>query len=156
MSVFGWLSFRRPELLSVLARTRDLNIAAQQVTHVFVLVLIFAEAGPGTAEPSMISLQAAAGPSLSALSAGPADSGNLVAAASSAPLGGSAVTLATFKQLLDRLLQQKADMVDLLQSSSIDIVRLNVGGLKQGLLPWPVRRLAELHQALPVLAAGGV
>jgi hypothetical protein len=65
------------------------------------------------------------------------------------------VTLATFKQLLDRLLKQKADIDDLLPSSCIDIMRLNVSGLKQALLPWPLKRLAELHEALPVLAAGG-
>lgn len=65
------------------------------------------------------------------------------------------MTLATFKQLLDRLLEQKADIEGLLPASSIDIITLNVAGLKQALLPWPLKRLAELHQALPVLAAGG-
>ena len=64
------------------------------------------------------------------------------------------VTLATFKGLLDNLQQQKADIEDLLPASSIDIVRLNVTALKQALLPWPLKRLAELHQALPNLAAG--
>lgn len=64
------------------------------------------------------------------------------------------VTLATFKQLLDSLLQQKADIEDLLPASSIDIMRLNAAGLKQALLPWPLRRLQELNDALPVLAAG--
>ncbi len=100
-----------------------------------------AEGAPGTAEPSLVSLSAAAGP---ALLPGPDGS-----------FAGTHITLATFKQLLDRLLQQKADIEDLLPASSIDIVRLNVAGLKQALLPWPLQRLAELHQMLPVLAAGG-
>lgn len=66
------------------------------------------------------------------------------------------MTLATYKQLLDHLLQQKQEIEDLLRASAIDIMRLNVAGLKQALLPWPLKRLAELHQSLPVLAAGGL
>lgn len=96
---------------------------------------------PGTAEPSLVSLT----------TAGP----TLLPGPDSSPAEGP-VTLATYKQLLDRLLQQKADIEDLLPASSIDIVRLNVAGLKQALLPWPLKRLAELHQTLPVLAAGAI
>lgn len=64
------------------------------------------------------------------------------------------MTLATFKQLLDRLQQQKAAIEDLLPASSIDIMLLDVAALRQALIPWPVRRLSELHEVLPVLAAG--
>lgn len=103
-----------------------------------------AEAAPGAAaEGSTISL--AAGFS----------SSTLPAAGGDRSWTDGYVTLATFKQLLDRLLQQKADIEDLLPASSIDIMKLNVAGLNQSLLPWPQKRLAELHQVLPVLAAGG-
>lgn len=65
-----------------------------------------------------------------------------------------AVSLATFKQLLDRLLGHKADISALLPHSDVDRMRLSGAALKQALLPWPESRLAELHRLLPVLAAG--
>lgn len=102
------------------------------------VVVVAAEAAPATAKPSLVSLNA--GFSAAVLPAAEAE---------------GQVTVATFKQLLDRLLRQKAGIEDLLPSSSIDIMRLNVSGLKQALLPWPLKHLAELHEALPMLAAGG-
>lgn len=64
------------------------------------------------------------------------------------------VTLSTFKELLDRLRSQHANTEDLLPCSDLDVVRLNAAGLKQSLLPWPTRRLSDLHSILPTLAAG--
>lgn len=115
-----------------------------QPDHNICMLRCAAEAAPGAAaEASTVSL--AAGFS----------SSTLPPAAGERSWADGYVTLATFKQLLDRLLQQKAGIEDLLPASSIDIMKLNVAGLKQSLLPWPQKRLAELHQALPVLAAGG-
>lgn len=67
---------------------------------------------------------------------------------------GSAVTLSTFKSLLDTLLQQKADVDGLLAAVDVDIIRINAAALKQSLIHWPADKLTELHRALPVLAAG--
>jgi hypothetical protein len=69
-------------------------------------------------------------------------------------MGEGSVTLATFKQLLDTLAQQQAGIEELLLSSDVDIIRVNVTGLKQALLPWPKSRLQELQQLLPQLASG--
>jgi hypothetical protein len=108
-------------------------------------LLCVAEGGATAAEPSLASIPA--GPSAAVLPPGDASG-------TGGAFAEGQVTIATFRQLLDRLLQQKADMEGLLPASAIDIIRLNVAGLKQALLPWPLKRLAELQQALPVLAAG--
>lgn len=107
------------------------------------LACCVAEGAPTTAEPSLAGLPA--GPSTAVL---PGDGGT------GGTFAEGQVTITTFRQLLDRLLQQKADMEGLLPASAINIIRLNAAGLKQALLPWPLKRLAELQQALPVLAAG--
>ena len=73
--------------------------------------------------------------------------------ASSIAADGS-VTLATFRQLLDTLAQQQAGIEELLPSADVGIIRVNVTGLKQALLPWPKSRLQELQQLLPQLASG--
>lgn len=83
--------------------------------------------------------------------------GLLLPGGSTAGGGGGApqaVTVDTFRQLLDELTRQRADVDSLLPSCDADLVRLNAAGLKRSLLPWPAQRLAELHQLLPSLAAG--
>jgi hypothetical protein len=110
---------------------------------------VIAEFAPATAEhslvglgqqPSSIALLSPATPSAAAAAAGDGE--------------GSLVGLQTFRALLDKLMQQKSDIEGLLPAADVDIVRINAAALKQVLIPWPVNRLAELHKALPVLAAG--
>jgi len=67
---------------------------------------------------------------------------------------GSVVNLSTFKDLLDRLMQQRTEIRGLLPAADVDIVRVKAVGLQQSLLPWPENRLGELTQLLPMLAAG--
>lgn len=104
--------------------------------HDFFLLLAGA---PAAAEASLACL----GPSTSVAALQDADNAE----------GGTA-TLKTFKFLLDKLLQQKADVEGLLAAADVDIMRINAVALKQSLVPWPANKLAELHKALPVLAAG--
>jgi hypothetical protein len=102
-----------------------------------------AEFVPATAEPSLVGL----GQQPSSLALSPATP-------STATAGDGTVSLQTFRSLLDKLMQQKSDIENLLPAADVDIVRINAAALKQALIPWPVNRLAELHKALPVLAAG--
>jgi hypothetical protein len=103
-----------------------------------------AEFVPATAEPSLVGL----GQQPSSLALSPATPSAAAAA------GDDTVSLQTFRSLLDKLMQQKSDIESLLPAADVDIVRINAAALKQALIPWPVNRLAELHKALPVLAAG--
>jgi hypothetical protein len=113
------------------------------------LLCIIADFAPATAEQSVVGLGQQ--PSSIALSSpatpSPAAAGNNE---------GSAVSLQTFRALLDKLMQQKSDIEGLLPAADVDIVRIDAAALKQALIPWPVNRLAELHKALPVLAAGAL
>jgi hypothetical protein len=68
----------------------------------------------------------------------------------------SEVTLGTFRQLLQLLAQQVEDMEALLPAVDVDTVRINVQQLRTDIVPWPKRRLQELHSMLPALSSGGV
>jgi hypothetical protein len=114
------------------------------------LFLSVAEFAPATAEHSLVGLGQQ--PSSIALLSTATPSAAAAAAAGDGEI--SSVSLQTFRALLDKLMQQKSDIEGLLPAADVDIVRINAAALKQALIPWPVNRLAELHKALPVLAAG--
>ncbi|GFR44385.1 hypothetical protein Agub_g5605 [Astrephomene gubernaculifera] len=63
------------------------------------------------------------------------------------------VTLATFRQLMDLLAEQKAQMEALLPYRDVSIVRVAVGHFKGAVIPSPTRCLQEMHAMLPALAA---
>ncbi|EFJ52606.1 dynein heavy chain 7 [Volvox carteri f. nagariensis] len=63
------------------------------------------------------------------------------------------VTLATFRQLMDLLAEQKAQMEALLPHRDVSIVRIAVGHFKDAVIPSPTRCLEEMHAMLPALAA---
>ncbi|WIA13579.1 hypothetical protein OEZ85_007146 [Tetradesmus obliquus] len=112
------------------------------------------EFAPATAEASLVGLGQQPSSILSPMTPSPASAA--VAAAAAAVSDGpehAPVSLHTFRSLLDKLMQQKCDIEGLLPAADVDIVRINAAALKQALIPWPVNRLAELHKALPVLAA---
>jgi hypothetical protein len=110
-----------------------------------------AEFAPVTAEPSLVGLgQQPSSVALSPATPSPA----AAAAAGSGGAESAPISLQTFRSLLDKLMQQKCEIEGLLPAADVDIVRINAAALKQALIPWPVNRLAELHKALPALAAG--
>jgi hypothetical protein len=115
------------------------------------LFLSVAEFAPATAEHSLVGLGQQPSIVLS-----PTTPSAAAAAAAAGDGEGSSVSLQTFRTLLEKLMQQKSDIEGLLPAADVDIVRINAAALKQALIPWPVNRLAELHKALPVLAAGVV
>lgn len=109
------------------------------------LAIHHAELSPATAEPSLVAIGQQASYVASPSAAGAEGSG---------PAEGGAISLKTFRSLLDKLMQQKADIESLLPAADVDIVRINAAALKRALIPWPVNRLSQLHKAMPVLAAG--
>jgi hypothetical protein len=86
----------------------------------------------------------------------PAPQDSQAAGANGSSGSSSEVTLGTFRQLLQLLAQQVEDMEALLPAVDVDTVRINVQQLRTDILPWPKRRLQELHSMLPALASGGV
>lgn len=63
------------------------------------------------------------------------------------------VTLTTFRQLMDLLAEQKAQMEALLAHRDVSIVQVAVGHFKDAVIPSPTRCLEEMHAMLPALAA---
>lgn len=63
------------------------------------------------------------------------------------------VTLSTFRELMDELAEQKAQMEAIATYSDVSIVRVACEHLKLSLLPSPTACLEALHELLPSLAA---
>ncbi len=63
------------------------------------------------------------------------------------------VTLATFRQLLDMLAAQKAEMEALAAHRDVSIVRVVAGPFKGAIIPSPTACLEQMHEMLPALAA---
>jgi hypothetical protein len=63
------------------------------------------------------------------------------------------VTLVTFRRVLDRLQEQRAEMEALPSFTDTHVIRVDLTDLKEALLPAPSECLAAMHEELPRLAA---
>eukprot|EP00873_Tetraselmis_striata_P045243 jgi/Tetstr1/465507/TSEL_010176.t1 len=63
------------------------------------------------------------------------------------------VTLATFRQTLDKMMEQQHAIHALADTVTVGIVQIDCRKLKEALLPSPTTCLAQLHELLPRMAA---
>lgn len=84
---------------------------------------------------------------------GQAEGGEDAEAAEDQPPKQQRITLGTFREVLNRLADQKTKMEALGEHADVGIIRVNCINLKNVLLPAPTTCLSDMHKLLPDLAA---